>query len=153
MGEWGEGGVYDTYLPLRGMTVEARLGSAVSPALPVVNIEVKLEVDHFSAKLDESAGVIVHRTRRVKKGMWSGGEGGVCVVGDGMRRNEGDEPSAYKKFIANTKNRKSSQGALKSVREEQGRFNKISHTNRAENPETNYFFILILFFVNFLNHI
>lgn len=48
------------------MTVEARLGSAVSPALPVVNVEVELKVDHFSTKLNESAGMIVHRTRKEK---------------------------------------------------------------------------------------
>ena len=49
-----------TYLPLGSMTVEAGLGSAVSPTLPVVNVEVVLKVDHFSTKLDESVGVIVH---------------------------------------------------------------------------------------------
>jgi hypothetical protein len=48
------------------MTVKAGLSSAVSPALPVVNVEVELKVDHFSAKLDESVGMIVHRTRRME---------------------------------------------------------------------------------------
>jgi hypothetical protein len=39
-------------LPLGRVTVEAGLGSAVTPALPVVNVEVELKVDHFSVKLD-----------------------------------------------------------------------------------------------------
>ena len=71
-------GVYDTHLPLGSMTVEAGLGSAVSSALPVVNVEVELKVDHFSTKLDESVGMIVHRTREMEKGRWSKGERGWC---------------------------------------------------------------------------
>lgn len=64
-----------TYLPLGSMTVEAGLGSAVTPALSVVNVDVELEVDHLSVKLDESVRVAVHRTRRAERGMRSEGEG------------------------------------------------------------------------------
>ena len=81
---WSEGGrgrgCVMTYLPLGSMTVEAGLGGAVTPALPVVNVEVELEVDHFSVKLDESVWVAVHRIRRAGRGMWSG-RGEVCRWG------------------------------------------------------------------------
>ena len=81
-----------TYLPLGSMAVETGLGSAVTPALSVVHVEVQLKVHHLSVKLYESVWVIVHRTRRVKRGIRSKGERSV-VVGDGMRRRtEGDEP-------------------------------------------------------------
>ena len=59
---WGSVGC-TTYLPLGGMTVEAGLGGAVTSALPVVDVGVELEVDHFSGKLDESARVAIHRAR------------------------------------------------------------------------------------------
>ena len=66
------------------MAVKAGLGSAVSPALPVVNIEIQLEVDHFSAKLNESVGMIVHRTRKIEYGIWSGRRGeGMMSLGVG----------------------------------------------------------------------
>ena len=58
-----------TYLPLGGMTVETGLGGAVAPTLSVVNVEVELEVDHLSVKLDESVRVAVHGTQWAGKGM------------------------------------------------------------------------------------
>jgi len=90
MGVWGRV-VLVTYLPLGSMTVETRLGGAVTPALSVVHIEVELEVHHLSVELDESVWVSVHRTRKLERGIRSKGERSV-VVGDGMRRSEGDEP-------------------------------------------------------------
>jgi hypothetical protein len=63
------------------MTVQAGLGSAVTPALPVVNVEVKLEVDHLSVKLDESVGMIVHRPVKAERCVWSEGRE-EDVVGD-----------------------------------------------------------------------
>jgi hypothetical protein len=47
-------------LPLGSMAVEAGLGGAVTPALPVVDVEIKLEVDHLPVKLDESVWLAVH---------------------------------------------------------------------------------------------
>jgi len=62
------------------MTVEAGLGGAVAPALPVVYVEVELKVDHLSVKLYESVWVVFHRTRREGygrngRGVWSLGMG------------------------------------------------------------------------------
>jgi len=65
-----------TYLPLGSMTVEARLGGAVAPAFPVVDVEIELEVHHFPVELHESVRVAVHEARRAVKGM-SVGEGGA----------------------------------------------------------------------------
>ena len=89
------GDVCVTYLPLGSMAVEAGLGSAVAPALPVVHVEVELKVDHLSVELDESVWVVFHRTLR--EGSGRKGRGGL-VVGDGMRRrrrSEGNEASPY----------------------------------------------------------
>lgn len=76
-----------TYLPLGSMTVKAGLSGAVTPALAMVNVEVELEVDHFSVELNESVRVIIHVTGESKREVlagrreeWSG------VVGDGMGR-------------------------------------------------------------------
>ena len=68
-----------TYLPLGSMAVEAGLGGAVAPALSVVHVEVKLEVDHLSVKLNESVWVAFHRTRRVERGVLLAGRGEGCV--------------------------------------------------------------------------
>lgn len=74
------GDVWVTYLALGSMTVEAGLGSAVTSAFPVVDVEVELEVDHLSGKLNESVRVAVHGTRRMERGMWSE-TGGECRWG------------------------------------------------------------------------
>jgi len=68
-----DGGVYVTYLPLGSMTVEAGLGGAVTPALSVVTVKVKLKVDHLSVKLDESVWLAIHGRRGegcCRKGGW-----------------------------------------------------------------------------------
>jgi hypothetical protein len=76
------------------MAVKTGLGSAVASALPVVDVEVEWELGHLSVKLDESGRVIVHMVQKMEKGIWSEGEREVCRWGwDGMRRNEGDEPT------------------------------------------------------------
>ena len=79
MGEWVYA-VCMTYLPLGSMTVEAGLSSAVTPALPMVDVEVELKVYHFSVKLDQSVWVAVHRRwGRERWGERSEGKRGVSL--------------------------------------------------------------------------
>jgi hypothetical protein len=83
------------------MTVEAGLGSAVSPALPVVNVEVELKVNHFSTKLDESVGMIVHIELGRDMGRKGREEG--CRWGWDEEEVEGMNRGLITKFIVNTK--------------------------------------------------
>lgn len=48
------------------MTVKARLSGAVTPALAMVDVEVKLKIDHFSVEVNESVRVIIHVTGESK---------------------------------------------------------------------------------------
>ena len=76
-----------TYLPLGSMAVEAGLGSAVTPALPVVDVEVQLKVDHLSVELNKSVRVAVHETRKGKTGN-AVGKGGGVTLGMGWEEEE-----------------------------------------------------------------
>jgi len=66
MRQTGGGKTAVTYLPLGSMTVKARLSGAVTPALAMVDVEVKLKIDHFSVEVNESVRVIIHVTGESK---------------------------------------------------------------------------------------
>ena len=60
-----------TYLPLGIMTVEAGLGSTVTPTFPTVDVEVELDVGYVFRNLHELVFMTFQRTRRRERGMWS----------------------------------------------------------------------------------